>query len=263
MVENIMYKSINMTRFPKEREEKLKAINRYSYFEVMFYRSNDLEHSQRVLWLLEALVPLAQKYLTFDVEKARALALVHDDVEIIKGDMPSHKKALMSEEEKAVMMLGEEDAISYLAGKYPSEVNGYSYKELLTHASKKDCIEAELVAYADKLDAQCESFHEVLAGNIMFLRSVCYYAHVLVTFGSKFPRLKDFLADKTSPLTYVGEISNQAPIDTYKALLKPYDKESILLESDFPLYNAWKNIVIEQGGEAGLSWMVEQREFIK
>ncbi len=231
----------------------------------MFYRPNLWEHSHRVLWIMEELIPLAEKYLTFDPEKARTLALVHDDVEIIVGDMASHKKALLSKEDSQKMQKEEEIAIAKLAFKFPEKINGYSYRELLLHSSKKDCIEAKLVSYVDKLDAQCESLHEVLAGNIELLRSVGFYIRTLATFYYKYPELKELLHDTTSPLTYISQIPDEAPFvgSRYIHLLKPHTQESIFLESDFPFYNEWKRIVVEHGGKEGLKWLIDQKEFLK
>ncbi|MCC2631215.1 MAG: hypothetical protein K0S38_1024, partial [Candidatus Paceibacter sp.] len=82
-----MFKPIDLSVFPKEREEKLKAINRYSLFEKMMYRSSVWNHTHRVLWLAEELIPIAVKYVKLDANKVRVLALVHDDEEMITGDI--------------------------------------------------------------------------------------------------------------------------------------------------------------------------------
>jgi 5'-deoxynucleotidase YfbR-like HD superfamily hydrolase len=257
-----MYKDIDLTIFPQERREKLENIYRYNFFDVVFYRSNLWMHSHRVLWLIEELIPLAKKYIQFDAEKARAYALVHDDVEMITGDVQGITKARMSDEEKKMLEEKELEGIDLLSSKYPKEINGYSYKELLIHAVKKDCIEAQLVSYVDKLDAYCESLHEVYAGNIALLRSVVFYANSLPSFSYKYPALKELLASKESPLTYLSDHISPFEIkaQTYADLNKPHTKESILVDADFPFYALWKKLVIDHGHT---DWLVEQREFLK
>jgi len=180
-----MFRPIDLSVFPKERERALQSIYRYGMFEVVFYRSNLSMHTRRVLWLIEELLPLAEKLLTLDSEKARILALVHDDAEIITGDVQAGVKARMSVSELKAVAKAEEQAIQELAKKSPAVVHGYSYKKLLLHALKKDCVEAQLVSYVDKIDAHCESLHEVLAGNINLLPSVMFYVNALTLFPQK------------------------------------------------------------------------------
>lgn len=260
-----MYKDIDLSNFPKEREEKLKSIYRYGGFETFFYRSNLWEHSQRVLWLLEEILPLAQKYFALDPEKARALSLVHDDPEMITGDISAREKANMTQAQLDQLQIEEEKAIDDLSKIYPKEVNGYSYKQLLLHGSKKDCIEARLVSYVDKIDGHCESLRDLFAGNASSLRAVFFYVNALALFYKKYPGLYDLLASKESPLTYLTDVISPLYVETrrYTHLNKPHTKESILIESDFPFYNEWKKIVMKRGGDEGLDWLTKQREFVK
>jgi len=256
-----MFKEIDLNVFPAERKEKLESIYRYNYFDVLFYRSNLWQHTHRVLWLLEEIDPLAQKYIKFDIEKARVYALVHDDAEMITGDVQAITKLRMSADEQIKHEEEEMSAISKLAETYPQEINGYSYKELLLNAVKKDSIEAKLVSYLDKLDAYCESLHEVYAGNISLLRSVVFYANALPLFPIKYPELKELLASKESPLTYLtNQISpGEIRVERYMNLGKPYTKESLGIDVDFPFYKEWKRIVIERGK---IDWLINQKEYL-
>ncbi len=254
-----MFKEIDLSVFPTDRREKLEQIYRYHFFDVLLYRSNLWRHCYRVLWLLEEIIPTAQKYLEFDVEKARTLALVHDDPEMVTGDIQAIVKSRMSADELKNLEKDDLAAIQNIVEKYPKEINGYSYKKLLEHAAKKDCIEARLVSYVDKLDAYCESLHEVYAGNISLLRSVVFYANVLPLFPTKYPEMKEFLADKESALTYFTDQISPLEIKAlnYKHLLKPHTKESLELDVDFPFYKTWKRIIIEKGK---IDWLVDQKE---
>lgn len=256
-----MYKNIDLDIFPTERKKKLEQIYRYHIFEVMFYRSNLEMHTQRVLWLLEEIAPLAKKYLKFDLEKARIYALVHDDAEMVTGDIQAIVKLRMSSEEAKNHEKEEEEAIEELVSRYPKNIHGYSYRKLLEHASKKDCVEAQLVSYLDKLDAFCESLHEVYAGNISFLRAVVFYAINLPFFSIKYPKLKNLLASKKSPLTFISDQISpyEVKVFRYLKLNRPHDKKTILNDTDFPFYKTWKKIIIKKGK---IDWLVTQKEFL-
>ncbi len=258
------FQKIDLTVFPKEREIALKNICRYSMFDVFFYRSNLWVHNNRVLWILEEIIPIAKKYFKFDVEKARILALVHDDAEIITGDIQAGHKALMSKKELAEIAKDERQAVDELVKIYPKTVHGYSYKHLLMHSLKKDCIEAQLVSYADKIDAYCESTHELLAGNITAIRSVMFYTKVRLEFPKKFPQLAQFLLNKESYFIDTESRSLlQVKPKNYKGLNKPFTKETIRTKTDLLFYNSWKNVVIKKGGKEGLNYLITQKEFLK
>lgn len=253
---------IDLSIFPKEREEKLKNIKRYSYFDVMMYRTDLWMHTHRVSWLVEDIASIAQKYILFDLEKARALALVHDDAEMITGDVQAITKLFMNKSEKEAMENNEFSAIDTLAEKYPKEIDGYSYRDLLIHAVKKDCIEAQFVSYCDKVDAFCESLHEIYAGNNAFLRSIVFYALTMPTFSQKFPDLAPLVQSKESPFTYITDRiqPHNRPSADYEKLQHPHTEESIKTTLDFPFYKRWKEINIEHGH---LDWLITQTEFLK
>lgn len=253
---------IDLSIFPKEREQGLKDIKRYSYFDVMMYRTDVWMHTQRVLWILEEIIPIAQKYVQFDPEKARINALVHDDEELVTGDVQAILKSLMSEEEKKKLSEKEREAIDILVEKYPKIVHGHEYKELLKNAKNKDTIEAQLVTYCDKLDGLMESLHEVYAGNTSYIRSLVYYAQNLPLFQYKFPAITPVLQSKESVFTFLGnrmETLNE-PSEKYEALCHPHTEESIKTTLDFPFYKRWKELHIERGH---LDWLITQTEFLK
>jgi len=99
------------------REDALARINRYVHniTPVMFYRTNDLVHSKRVRWHLEeALEDIITIYGDrFNVDFARTLAEVHDDAEIMTGDVQLHDKERMSTEELEALAKKEGSAIPY------------------------------------------------------------------------------------------------------------------------------------------------------
>lgn len=257
-----MNTDIDFSEFPAEREQKLKDIYRFSLFETFFYRSNLWMHTHRVFWLIEELLPVAQKYLQIDPEKTRVLALVHDDAEMITGDHQAGTKARMSTAELSQLDNEEEQAIGILSEKFPKQIHGYSYKELLLEALNKDSVEAQLVSYADKIDAQCESLHEVLAGNISALRSIMFYTCAFALFPKKLPKLEPLFENKESPLTYLTDVTTpeKAFSNNFIHLNKPHTEESLTKDTDFPFYNTWRRLVLEKGGNEGKSWLLAQRE---
>ncbi len=257
-----MFKEIDLSDFPESRKNNLEKLYRYGYFDVLFYRSNLWNHSYRVLWLLEEIAPIAKKYLKIDMEKARALALVHDDAEIITGDIPSQEKETRSLEKEETSMKEELKAINELEKIYPKKINGYSYRQLLLHSAKKDCIEAQLVSYVDKIDAFCESLHEVYAGNIILMRSVVFYSRTIPFLPIKYPDLKPLLESKGSPLLDIsGQISpDEIKAGKYKNLNKPHTKKSLQINTDFPFYKTWKQVLIKRGKT---NWLIKQKEFLK
>ncbi|HEV3245319.1 MAG TPA: YfbR-like 5'-deoxynucleotidase [Candidatus Paceibacterota bacterium] len=257
------FKPIDLSAFPPERERGLKALYRYSRFELMYYRSNLWMHSWRMLWLVEALAPLAEKHLKgVDIEKARTLALVHDDAEVVFGDVQASARKYMSAEELTQSEKAEEGAIEQLSKEYPAEIHGYNYKDLLTSMLRKDTIESQFVSYVDKFDAYNESMHDFLAGNISMVESVMFYVQALAFFPSKFPALAEFMSDKTSPLMYLDDRTWRYHVAAAQyANLVPYTAESVRATTAFPFYDEWKRIVLESGGEEALHWLTEQKEY--
>ncbi len=259
-----MFAEIDFSAFPPEREESLKGIYRYSMFDVMFYRSNLWMHAQRMLWVIEAIAPIVKQRTTVDVEKARVLALVHDDAEMITGDIQAGVKAHMSEAEMDCLEKNEEAAIEQLTARYPKEVHGYDYREMLRSMLHKDTLESQFVSYIDKFDAYNESLLEVLAGNISLLRSMMFYVKTIAEFPFKYPDLAPLLRDKTSSITdvdhrnYIGEGS----FERY-AHLAPHTIDSIRQKTEFPFHDEWRRIVLENGGEEGLRWLTEQKESVQ
>jgi 5'-deoxynucleotidase YfbR-like HD superfamily hydrolase len=260
---------IDTSIFPPEREARLKGIFRYNLFDTLLYRSNDWMHERRVSWLTEEIGALLTPHADFDLEKARTLALVHDDAEIITGDVQAGHKAQMTAAELAAVDTAEEDAIEELAKTYPKEVNGYSYRDLLLSALKKDTFEAQLVSYADKFDAYGEGMHELLAGNITLLTSFAFYTRFFAQVKTSLPLLVPALdAAEKSPFIYPFIQSpipgKQVTVAAYRTFSgKPHTKETLAIDTErFPFYDAWKKVVQERGGEEGTGWLLTQREFM-
>jgi 5'-deoxynucleotidase YfbR-like HD superfamily hydrolase len=253
----------NLAGFPPEREEALRRIERFSMFDVFFYRSTLWHHELRVFLIVSELSPLIRELLpSCDIEKTRILALVHDDAEIITGDVQLGHKQMMTDAELRNIVANEADAIEQLAKRYPPTIGVYSYKELLMHALLKDCIEAQVVSYADKLDAYCESLHELFGGNLSLLRATLNYSNLLSRFSEKFPLLRPLLADPRSPLVNLD--LRLDPMHVYRRhyqhVNKPHSRESLQQEVDLPVYATWRRIVMDGLGTEGVEILTTQKE---
>ncbi len=256
------YKEI-LKDFPREREEKLRNIKRYSMFDVFYYRSTLWHHSLRVFYFVDEFADVVKNaLLELDLNKARILALVHDDAEIITGDVQLGHKQRMTYEQLKEVEKNEMKAIEKISEIYPKEVGEYNYRDLLYSALKKDTIEAQLVSYADKLDAYCESLHEVFGGNISALRAVINYVGVLKDVKEKFPALKPIFNHERSFLTTTDFYTDPWRVhkENYAHLGKPHTLENIRKETEFVLYNTWKNLVLDNLGGEGLNILTNKIE---
>ena len=246
------------------RKAKLQKILRYHAFDTMFYRTNDWIHSLRVSWLVEDMLPLAKRHFKrFDAERAMALALVHDDAEILTGDVQAGHKAVMSKRQLEKVHENERRAIAKMKIRYPIKVHGkYSYAALLLEAFEKKTVESQFVSFADKMDAHCESLHEIYAGNFGHLRSVHFYALLFSTADKKFPKLKPMLDDKRSVFTDAKGFLFEHFVKArkYKSFGKPFTKKTVILPSQFPFYDRWRKITLIQGGKEGLHALINQKE---
>ncbi|MBI3032017.1 HD domain-containing protein [Candidatus Woesearchaeota archaeon] len=236
------------------RSDALQSIKRFAICNPMFYRTDLLMHSQRVSWIVETLLPFANNvFSNFDGEKARTLALVHDDAEIITGDIQLYYKLKMTPEQLRQYEQNEDKAIDELSMRYPKTVNNYNYQSLLLHALHKDCIEAQLVSLADKLDAFGESLHEIYAGNNQFKHSTLTYIKLLSEFGSKFPQLK--------PLFTIKYPALQNPLSlNVLAIIKqgqPHTLQTIQQNTGVPHYEYWKQITINHHA---VPWLLDKKE---
>ncbi len=236
------------------RKDALQSIKRFAMYNPMHYRTDLLMHSQRVSWIVTSLLPLVNKVFSdFDGEKARTLALVHDDAEIITGDIQLYYKLRMTPEELQQYEQNEHKAIEVLSKRYPKTINGYNYQSLLLHALHKDCIEAQLVSFADKIDAFGESLHEIHAGNNQFKQPIAVYTNILTRFMVKFPKLNPlFILDHPllkKPLQInVSDVFKQG---------EPHTLQTIKENTGIPHYEFWKEITINNNAS---DWLVDKKE---
>lgn len=245
------------------REDALAGITRYIHdiTPVMFYRTNDLIHSRRVLWHLEEAIPeIVSVYGdNFNVVFARTLALVHDDAEIIGGDFQLYDKEQMTPEELEGLARAERAIIPEMIRRYGSVANGLDYERLLTAAKDKDCLEAQFVSFFDKFDGGGEAWHEIWAGNHYFLLpgggNNGYsggYVRRLNEFPSKYSEMVKFFERFPHYLPKPFDFKSAAESS------KPHTAESLKEDSGYPHYERWKRTIMKH---EGIDLLVTQVEF--
>lgn len=243
-----MFKEIDFSGF-KGRDEKLKKIMRYNMDRrtPMFYRTNLLLHSQRVGVLLGDIINdvIIVYGAEFNSVKALTLALVHDDAEIVTGDIQLYYKDRMSDEELDKIHDDELRGIHILCSLWPAEINGFKYKSLLMNALKKNCFEAQIVSYCDKADAFCECLHEIYAGNRKFIGPARAYIHKIREFPVKFSLLKKILFGKHPLLSFPKDLDLERIVEKGKF----HTLESLGLKTGILHYDRWKELTIENFGE--------------
>lgn len=246
----------------RKREENLLNIKRYHKFKVMFYRTNNLVHSRRVLFLLEEILPIIKMlYPNFDEVKAKLIALHHDNHEIVLegGDIPLQYKLMMSNEELSDLEQKEILAVEMQSKSYPKHIKGYEYKQLSMHAIFKDCIEAQIVSFIDKIDGYCEAIHEVLAGNAVFLEPIINYN--LKTFNNlnvKYHLIKKVFELKEYWFDLGIVVDLKEFFENGSKGTKPHTIETIKKKTVIPSYEKWKEITISK---FGINLLINQIEF--
>lgn len=239
------------------RKEELENIKRFNSLQPMYYRTNDYSHSYHVLWLAEELLPYTVQALPgIDVEMTRTISLIHDDPEIIIGDIEFDQKLKMSPDELHKLKQDESAAIEILSARFPQTINSFNYRELLYHALRKDCVEAQLVSYADKIDAFGEAVHEIYAGNAQFIASAGRYNLVFSDLKkTRWPLIKSLFNSGhpffSDPIVQDLEaIANNGTVHTL---------ESINHKTGHPHYDCWKRVMLERSGIESLVTIKEHK----
>lgn len=245
----------------KNRENNLKDIKRYHKFKVMFYRTNNLLHTRRVLALLEEILPYVLKlYPEFDIRLTKLIAIHHDNHEIVMkgGDIPLQMKLMMNPEELEFLKQEEIVAIEILAKSYPKIIQGYNYKEIALRAIFKNCIETQVVSFVDKIDGYCEAIHEVLAGNTIFLEPIINYnLHTFNKLSIKYDliikvfELKDVWFDFKSVIDLKDFFEDGLMGGT------PHTIQTIRKKTLIPQYEMWKQVTLKNFGVQPLINQVE------
>jgi 5'-deoxynucleotidase YfbR-like HD superfamily hydrolase len=225
------------------RKKELLAKERYIHEKtpMMIYRTNLWMHSLRVLWHLEAIADEIRAVYGqgFDMQWARTYAIVHDDAEIITGDVQLYDKERMTVEELDSVEKNEERAIDILCERFPETLNGYSYRNLLEAALTKPTIESQVVSYCDKFDGASEAWHEVWAGNKPFLQAARDYIQRFEEFPTKYQGLNPLLR-RNHPMFL-------PPNFDFDSVKGQDHKDRIFQTSGYAPYDFWKRTIILRG----------------
>ncbi len=253
------------------REDDLRRVTRYYIYTPMFYRSNLFTHSKRVLWLLQAILPLAEEIFgsRFDSTKAQLLAVVHDDPEIIMGDIQAGHKRKMNTEQLAEVQRLERSAIAAMVERYPYSILGYRYGDLMTEGQELKTLEAKLLKYIDRFDAFGEALHEIHAGNRAFITNsihpefgvidtpVAFYQMYLPSFAKNNSEFAE-LFTLHHPLFNI-EIFSAAENVVLGG--RPHTKKTILEKGVYQPYETWKAIILANNDEEEMKNLFVQKEF--
>ncbi|MFA6324872.1 MAG: YfbR-like 5'-deoxynucleotidase [Candidatus Paceibacterota bacterium] len=248
----------------KNLEKDLKKIKRYHKFKIMFYRTNDLIHSRRVKLLLDTVIPFVKRiYPNFNSKKARLIALHHDDFEIALegGDIPLQFKLMMSEIELMDLKQKEVLAAETISALYSKTIDGYNYKQILFHAIFKDCIEAQVVSFVDKVDAYCEAIHEVLAGNTVFLEPIINYnMRTFNNLSENFSLIKKLFFSTPNNFFSFPVVDLRGFFEYGNIGSTSHNLETINRKTEIPHYEKWKEVTIRK---IGIDVLINQVEFHK
>ena len=257
-----------LSHFPG-REEGLRAIQRYSLYPTAFYRSSDFSHSKRVAWLLASLEPTITKVYRreFDMDQALTMALVHDDAELVIGDYQAGNKSKMTKEQLAVLDEEERRAIVQMAARFPTQVHGHVYEDMLLDVLNYGSVEAQVVKFVDRFDALGEALHELYAGNVVFNTDITNeFGLIPLPFASYYKKLPQMLLQHQglTPLTNmhpIFELPVQKDWDAVVSSGKPHTRHSFETPVGHPQYDAWKQVTLDAEDEEEIDNLITQKEF--
>lgn len=252
------------------RAADLQAVVRYHIYPVMMYRTNLLIHSRRVAWIMDELAPVAKRVFgRYDARRARMMTLVHDDAEIVMGDVQAGNKGNMTKAQLAEVDEMEARAIDVITARFPKTVAGYNYRELQEEAAAHDTVESQVLQFADKFDAIGEALHEVFAGNTVFVTHITnqfgkiptpvqYYLAWFKRYPDKFPQMK--------PLLESGEPMLQPMPDLDYTLVahqgRRHTPGSFRSSSGYRPYDLWKQVTLKYAGTKELKLALEPAEHL-
>ena len=250
------------------REEALRKEFRWKNRTPMFYRPHLSTHAKHVAWLTDEVAPsVLHTYPAFDAKRAFALALVHDDPEIVTGDYTAGDKASMTKEQLQHIADEEVEAINTLAERFPKTLGGFSYEELLLDMVNLETIEAQVAKYMDRFDGYGEGVHEIYAGNKSFVGTVQNEFGLTPRFGELNVQLRTSMMDKF-PLLFALQgthmlfsIDPLPDFDTIVTTVAPHTRESLLQPTDCAQYDLWRGVILAKGTDEEILNLYSQKEF--
>lgn len=237
------------------RKNGLKRIQRFLP-RIMIHRSTDWEHSLQVGMLSEFIGQKLSKDgffpKGFDLEKSILEGYIHDDVEMIRGDVSSYVKRKWSPERRIIEKQKDIEAIDELLQYLPLTIGKYSYKELLIDCIEKKTPETQFISYVDKVAAAFfgEVIHESLAGNKRFYqrKSSPYQRYRYEIFDKLPSELSDlsriFDSDHEFNLLH-PKVMSQFELPLHSSRIREHTKENLKRNTGIMAYDLWKNLQLK------------------
>lgn len=254
------------------RELALREIKRFHIHPIMFYRSSLWTHSKHLIWIVKAIAPYTKEVFgeSFNQAKAEIMGCIHDDFEIVMGDVQTGQKKKMNTSQLEQLDLQEKKAIEEISRRFPENIGPYNYKDLLNSIQQADSLEAQVVKFADKMDAFGESLHEIYGGNYKFMQSISdpvygdvpapldYYVPFITSFPKQFPQTAKLFEQEFS-LFEKPEKMNFAKIAKKR---NPHTKESLKIDTGYVHYDTWMKIMLEYADDEELKNLYTQKELL-
>ncbi len=253
------------------REHDLRQVTRYHIYSPMYYRTNLFTHSKHVLWLLQSILPLAEKVFgsSFDSTKVQLMAAVHDDMEIVMGDVQAGHKIKMAPAQLAEVANQEQNAIAAMSARFPYKLMNYSYEDLLKESQELQTTEAKFLKYVDRFAGFGEALHEVYAGNRAFTTHstheelglidlpVTFYHNFFANFPQKFPEFVELL-NNDHPMFAWSE-----PFDMENTVAHgvPHAKDSLENKKGYTPYDFWRQLILNSNDAEEIENLYIQKEF--
>jgi len=253
------------------READLATVKRFNDpvrpYKIMYYRTDLSVHTKRVVAINREVCTVAVEcYSEFKAQRSLYMSEHHDDHEVILKDASAHAKGEMNKKQLELFEHKEVAAIRRLGRKYPNQIEGYSYEDIMIEAFHKDTRESQSHSYSDKVDAYCESIHEVLAGNTVFIDSALWYVWKYFTQREeKFPLIFELFKDPYASKSKFLQFPAPDTIGFFNHGLqcaRPHTEETIMQKTGIPIYEAWKDITLRNFPN-GMDLLINQTEFHK
>lgn len=252
------------------RKENLQKIKRYGNYKTIYYRTDVYFHSMKVYFLVKSIIPYVKSIFwdKFDENKATIMALVHDDAELLTWDFWSSQTVLMNSSEIAEYENIEEKSIYILSKSFPEFIWNYIYKNLLLEILHYSTLEAQLVKYIDHVDWYCEAMHEILAGN------KCILADTRTQYGllpippeyyynrfNNLPKYYSLISDLFKNIDPFYEKFENPEVYELNNLWNPFLLSDLYKETNIPIYDWWKNVLLNSLTSENIKYLVTQTEY--
>lgn len=251
------------------REDALKEVFRFSTH-TMFYRQNLEMHKFCCKAVGKKFLNEVQKeglFLDIKLEDLLNYLEVHDDIEIITGDLGSHLKASMSDYEKTFWKRMEYSSIIPLNMRYGDQVD-FDYIQNLIMSLEKDCTVSQLGSYIDKLVGfGLETIHEILANNQSLIKDGVdrRYIGILTELPTKLPYMADFFEKNKNGTNFTtSTVLTEVSSDLSRIILNhPFSEHTIKTISN-PVgirpYDYCVKALLDEDEEKTIQILTQRRE---